>query len=156
MNINNVSRSPPGNDGDYPVMNKATRYGYFITMTTQVRKDSIMNNETKRILPIQVKVTPEIKEKIAKRATSADLTVSEYIRVSALSDKKIIFLNESGSIAKSLAEININLDRALRDRDITTEVEKELLEKFSAIYDIFYDILETLSEHNKLNTILEG
>lgn len=115
-----------------------------------------MTTDERKSLPIQVKVTPEVKEKIGQRAKAAELTVSEYLRVAALSDEKVIFLNESGSIARSLAEININLDRALRDREITTDVEKELLEKFGDIYNIFYETLEKLSEINDIDSIREG
>jgi len=114
-----------------------------------------MEKSKKKSLPIQVKVSEEIKNKIVKRAKAADLNTSEYMRVSAVSDKKVVFLNSSGSIAKSLAEISINLDRALRGREITTTVERDLLEKFSDVYDIFYEILDKLSENNKLETLLE-
>lgn len=114
-----------------------------------------MSNEERKSLPVQVKVTPEAKEKIGQRAKAAELNVSEYIRVAAISDEKVVFLNGSGSIAKSLAEVNINLDRALRDRDITTELERELLEKFGDIYNIFYEILDKLSDINHIEEILE-
>ncbi|WP_303837002.1 hypothetical protein [Ruminococcus flavefaciens] len=111
--------------------------------------------EEKKSLPIQVKVSPNAKEKIGQRAKAADLNVSEYIRVAAISDEKVVFLNGSGSIAKSLAEININLDRALRGREITTELEDALLEKFGDIYNIFYEILEKLSDISNIEEILE-
>ena len=114
-----------------------------------------MSKEERKSLPIQVKVTPEAKEKIGQRAKAADLNVSEYIRVAAISDEKVVFLNGSGSIAKSLAEININLDRALRDREITTELEDSLLEKFGDIYNIFFEILDKLSDINNIEGILE-
>lgn len=114
-----------------------------------------MLNEERKSLPIQVRVTPEAKEKISQHAKAAALNISEYIRVAAISDEKVIFLNGSGSIAKSLAEININLDRALRGREITTELEDALLEKFGDIYNIFYEILEKLSDTNNIEEILE-
>lgn len=114
-----------------------------------------MPNDERKTLPIQVKVTPNAKEKIGQRAKAAGLNISEYIRVAALSDKKIIFLNGSGSIAKALAEININLDRALRGREITTDVEKVLIEKFDILYDAFYEIIESLSANNHIESILE-
>ena len=114
-----------------------------------------MSNDGRKSLPIQVKVTPNAKEKIGQRAKAADLNISEYIRVAAISDKKVVFLNGSGRIAKSLAEVNINLDRALHDREITTELERELLEKFGDIYDIFYEILDKLSDINNIEGILE-
>ena len=114
-----------------------------------------MSNEAKKTLPVQVKFSPEAKAKIGQRANAADLNVSDFIRVAALSDEKVIFLNESGSIAKSLAEINISLDRALRDREIMTELERELLEKFGDIYNIFYEILYKLSDIDHIEEILE-
>ncbi len=114
-----------------------------------------MLNAERKSLPIQIKVAPEIKEKIGQRAKAADLNISEYIRIAAMSEEKIVFLNGSGSIAKSLAEVNINLDRALRDREITTELESTLLEKFGDIYDIFYEILDKLSDINNIEGILE-
>ncbi|MBQ3139829.1 MAG: hypothetical protein IJB68_10060 [Ruminococcus sp.] len=114
-----------------------------------------MSIDERKSLPIQVKVSPEAKEIISQHAKAADLNMSEYIRVAAISDEKVIFLNESGSIAKSLAEININLDRALRDREIMTELERELLEKFGDIYNIFYEILDKLSDINHIEEILE-
>lgn len=114
-----------------------------------------MLKENKKTLPIQVKYSPEAKEKVGQRANAADLTLSDFIRIATLSDDKVIFLNGSGSIAKSLAEVNINLDRALRDREITTELERELLEKFGDIYDIFYEILAKLSDINNIEGILE-
>lgn len=114
-----------------------------------------MLNAERKTLPIQIKVAPEIKEKIGQRAKAADLNISEYIRIAAMSDEKIVFLNGSGSIAKSLAEVNINLDRALRDREITTELESALLEKFGDIYNIFYEILDKLSNINHIEELLE-
>lgn len=114
-----------------------------------------MSNDIKKALPIQVKFSPEAKEKLCKRANAADLNVSDFIRVATLSGEKIVFLNGSGSIAKPLAEVNINLDRALRDREITTELERELLEKFGDIYDVFYEILDKLSDINNIEGILE-
>ena len=114
-----------------------------------------MTSNERKSLPIQVKVTPNAKEKIEQRAKAAELNVSEYIRIAAISDEKVVFLNGSGSIANSLAEVNINLDRALRDREITTELERELLEKFGDIYDIFYEILDKLSDVNNLEELME-
>lgn len=115
-----------------------------------------MSYEERKTLPIQVKVTPEAKEKIGQRAKAAELTVSEYLRVAALSDEKVIFLNESGSIAKSLAEININLDRALRDREITIDIERNLLDKLGDIYNIFYEVPEKLADINDIDVSREG
>ena len=112
-----------------------------------------MSKDEKKTLPIQIKVAPE---KICQRAKSAELTVSDFIRVAVLSDEKVIFLNGSGSIAKSLAEISTNLDRALRDREITTDEERALLEEFGDIYNIFYEILDELSDINHIEEILEG
>lgn len=114
-----------------------------------------MDNTTKSALPVQVKLSPEAKAKLVSKAKAAELTVSDFIRVSALSDEKVIFLNGSGGIAKSLAEISTNLDRALRDKEITTDAEKELLEEFGDIYNIFYEILDKLSDINNLEEILE-
>lgn len=115
-----------------------------------------MYNEKKKTPTIQLKVSQEIKDEIAQRAKAAELTVSEFIRAVVLSDDKVVFLNESGSIAKSMAELSINLDRALRGREITTDVEKELLEKLGDIYDIFYDVLDSLSNINQLDNPEEG
>lgn len=114
-----------------------------------------MNNEKKSTPAIQFKVSKEVKDKITQRAAAADLNVSEFLRYAALSDDKVVFLNESGSIAKALAEININLDRALQGCEITTDVEKKLLEKFSDIYDIFYEVLNKISDINNLDNLLE-
>ena len=115
-----------------------------------------MEYAKKSVLPVQVKFSPEAKAKLTSKAKAAELTVSEYLRVSALSDEKVVFLDQSGSIAKSLAEMSINLDRALRDREISTDIEKELLEKFGNIYNIFYEILEKLSDINEIDTSREG
>ena len=115
-----------------------------------------MSKDEKKTLPIQIKVAPEIKEKICQRAKSAELTVSDFIHVAVLSDEKVIFLNGSGSIAKSLAEISTNLDRALRDREITTDEERALLEEFDDIYNIFYEVLDKLSGINNIEGLLEG
>lgn len=109
-----------------------------------------MHNEKKTLQAIQFKASPEVKNEITQRAKAAGLNVSEFIRSAVLSDDKIVFLNESGSIAKSLAEININLERALRGREITTDLEKELIEKFGDIYDLFYEVLNSLSNINNL------
>lgn len=114
-----------------------------------------MSNEKKTTLSIQFKASKEIKDKITQRANAAELSTSDFLRAAALSDDKIIFLNESGSIARALAEININLDRALRGKEITTDVEKEMLEKFSSLYDIFYDVLDKISNINNLDNLLE-
>lgn len=114
-----------------------------------------MYNEKKKTPTIQLKVSQEIKDEIAQRAKAAELTISEFMRIAALSEDKVFFLNESGSIAKSLAEININLERALRGREITTDVEKELIEKFGNIYDMFYEVLDSLSNINHLDNLEE-
>lgn len=115
-----------------------------------------MNNEKKKTPTIQLKVSQEIKDKISQRAKAAELTISDFMRIAALSKDKVFFLNESGSIAKSLAEININLERALRGREITTDLEKELIEKFGDIYDTFYEVLDNLSNINHLDNLEEG
>lgn len=109
--------------------------------------NSINENKPKSTPTLQVKVTPEIKEAIFERAAAADLTLSDYIRTVALSDTKVIFLDRGGSIAKSLAEININLDRALRGKDITTEVERELIAALNNVSNSLHIIFD------KLNTI---
>lgn len=115
-----------------------------------------MYNEKKKTPTIQLKVSQAIKDEITQRAKTAELTVSEFIRAAVLSDDKVVFLNESGSIAKSLAELSINLDRALRGREITTDLEKELIEKFGNIYDMFYEVLDNLSNINHLDNLEEG
>ena len=109
--------------------------------------NSINENKPKSTPTLQVKVTPEIKEAIFERAAAAELTLSDYIRTVALSDTKVIFLDRGGSIAKSLAEININLDRALRGKDITTEVERELIAALNNVSNSLHIIFD------KLNTI---
>ena len=114
-----------------------------------------MEAEGRKNLPVQVKFSPEMKEKLGLKAKAANLNVSEYIRVSALSNEKVIFLNESGSIAKSLAELSLNLDRALRGREITTELEDKMMEKFHDVYDAFYELLETKKKINDIEGILE-
>ena len=72
--------------------------------------------------------------------------MSAYLRTVALSDDKVIFLNQSGSIAKSLAEISTNLDRALRDKEIKSDLEEEILRMFSLINDDFIEILDQISD----------
>lgn len=114
-----------------------------------------MNEENKITPRIQFKVSQEVKDAIHQRAAAANLSVSDFLRTAALSDDKVVFLNESGSIAKALTEININLDRALRGREITTDVEKELLDKLSDLYDIFYEVLDKISNINNLDNLLE-
>lgn len=114
-----------------------------------------MNNEKKKTPTIQLKVSQEVKDKITQRAKAAELTVSDFMRTAALSNDKVIFLNESGSIAKSLTELSINLERALRGREITKDVEKELIEKFGNIYDMFYEVLDSLSNINHLDNLEE-
>ena len=104
--------------------------------------------EPQKLSTIQVKLPQSVKDKIFKKAAAANVSLSEYIRVVASTDKKVIFLDNSGSIAKSLAEISINLDRALRVKGITTEQERALLEKFHDIWDAFYDTLERISNIN--------
>ncbi len=133
-------------------MTARTRLGSIIINS---KEDILVDNTTKSALPVQVKLSPEAKAKLVSKAKAAELTVSDFIRVSALSDEKVIFLNGSGGIAKSLAEISTNLDRALRDKEITTDAEKELLEEFGDIYNIFYEILDKLSDINNLEEILE-
>lgn len=106
-------------------------------------------NKPKSPPKLEVKVTPEVKEEITKRAKAANLTLSEYIRIVALSNSKVIFLDSGGSIAKALTEICINLDRALRGKEITTEIEKELIESFNDVYDIMYNIFDMLQNMNE-------
>ena len=55
-------------------------------------------------------------------------------------------MNQSGSIAKSLAEISTNLDRALRDKEIKSDLEEEILRMFSLINDDFIEILDQISD----------
>ena len=108
-------------------------------------------DNTKSTQTIQIKLPAETKDKISQRAKAAEMTVSDFMRTAALSDSTMLFLNESGSIAKSLAEISINLDRALRGRDITTDIEKELLIKFGDVFDCFLDVLNQISDMNNKN-----
>ena len=102
------------------------------------------HNEDMTTLQCRVSVTD--KEKISHRAEAAHLKMSAYLRTVALSDEKVIFLNEIGSIAKSLAEISTNLDSALRDKEIKSDLEEEMLRMFSLINDDFIEILDQISD----------
>ena len=68
-----------------------------------------MNEENKITPRIQFKVSQEVKDAIHQRAAAANLSVSDFLRTAALSDDKVVFLNESGSIAKALTEINYRI-----------------------------------------------
>lgn len=61
-----------------------------------------MANDARKTLPIQVKVTPNAKEKIGQRAKAAGLNISEYIRVAAISEKKLYFLTEAAALRNRL------------------------------------------------------
>lgn len=95
---------------------------------------------------MQFRIASSDKDKIIQRANAAQLSISSYIRTVALYDDKVTFLNQSGSIAKSLAEISTNLDRALRGKEIKSDLEEDLLNKFNLINDDFVDILEQISK----------
>lgn len=105
-----------------------------------------MDTKKKEMTTLQCRVSAEDKEAMIKKAEAADLKLSSYLRTVALSEGKVIFLNQSGSIANSLAEIGINLDRALRDKEIKSDLEEEMLKMFNLINDDFIEILEQISE----------
>lgn len=50
-----------------------------------------MYNEKKKTPTIQLKVSQEIKDEIAQRAKAAELTISEFMRIAALSEDKVFF-----------------------------------------------------------------
>ena len=106
-----------------------------------------MEKGNKDMTTLQCRVSVTDKEQISQRAKAAQMDNSKYLRSVALSEDKVIFLNQSGSIAKSLAEISTNLDRALRDKEIKSDLEEEMLRMFSLINDDFIYILEKISDY---------
>lgn len=105
-----------------------------------------MDKPTKDMTTLQCRVSVTDKEMISQRAKAAHMDNSKYLRTVALSDKKVIFLNQCGSIAKSLAEISTNLDRALRGKEIKSDLEEEMLRMFSLINDDFFEILVKIND----------
>ena len=105
-----------------------------------------MEKSNKEMTTLQCRVSVTDKDKISQRAKAAQMDNSKYLRTVALSDDKVIFLNQSGSIAKSLAEISTNLDKALRDKEIKSDIEEEMLRMFSLINDDFIEILDQISD----------
>ena len=90
----------------------------------------------------QLRMPSDIKAKIKQIADMAGVSMSAYMIECATSEDKIVIFNKSGEIAKSLTEISIYTERALRGKDITTELERRILSvieevsyKFSVILD---------------------
>lgn len=98
---------------------------------------------------IQIKVTNEQKEIIKDKAKCLDMTMSDFIKVSVLSDNKNIFLDKGGGIAAALTQIQIELSSALRGKEITSETEVKLLAVMEDVLDKFSKITEQLTEINQ-------
>lgn len=94
---------------------------------------------------VQFKIGAEQKEQLRKMAEDANLSMTDYIKQSVFSEKNII-LDKGGSIAAALTEIQILLDRALRGKDITTELEIKLLNTLEEVRCKFSVITEQLTD----------
>ena len=103
----------------------------------------------KKSTTIQVKMSQSIKDEIERRATTANVTTSEYIRTVAVSDGKFIVLDKGGDIAKALIDISIMLEKALIAKEISAEIEQNLLATLDDVYAKFDDIMDKLTDiHN--------
>ncbi len=102
--------------------------------------------EKTKTTTIQIKVSPEIKKKIELRALQASMTTSEYIRTVSLAENSIIVLDKGGYIARSLIEISTLIERSLRGKDITTELENKLLSVLDETNEKFDVITEQLTD----------
>ena len=82
---------------------------------------------SKRNDRITVRLSTEEKQCIEEAAMKLGINSSQYIRTIALNKNKLIFLNESGSIANAITKLQIDFDRATRTKALSSENEQYML-----------------------------
>lgn len=100
---------------------------------------------TKKKYTIQLRVSESEKFQICKMAEDANLTVTDFIKKLCFTDEKVMFLDSGGTIAKDLTKIYIILDRELRCKSLTIDVEAEILEKLDNVFEQFVELMEKIS-----------
>lgn len=100
---------------------------------------------TKKKFTIQLRVSESEKAQINEMAETANLTVTDFIKKLCFTDGKVMFLDSGGTIAKYLTNIHIILDRELRGKSLTIDVETEILEKLDNVFEQFVELMEKIS-----------
>lgn len=87
---------------------------------------------------ITIRLSKEEKQLIDDAAKRIGVSSSQYIRSLALSKDKLVFLDESGSIAKAITQLQIDFAMATRGKALSTEGEEYisgLLDDINAKFD---------------------
>lgn len=115
--------------------------------------------EKSKTTTIQIKMSPEVKAEIERRATQVNTTVSDYIRTVATSDEAVIVLDKGSYIARTLIEIGEIVKSEARKNSVSTTTFEKLLtvledinEKFCIITEQLSDIHGEESEDDYVNT----
>ena len=109
---------------------------------------------------INVRVSESEKSIIEGKANSVSLGTSEFLRTAALSDDKIILLQEGATIAKKLCELVCTFEKTEESRNIggiyaTTILSKieELIASFNKLSEKLTDISENdVSDDEEVTT----
>lgn len=99
----------------------------------------------KRTENIQVKASPEEKEKISRNAERAGTNTSKYLRTIGTEEGKVIFLDRGAYIPKNLIEINDKITGALRNSQISDEKGNEIIDLLKRNMTAFIEITEQLT-----------
>jgi len=87
---------------------------------------------------ITIRLSKEEKQLIDDAAKRIGVSSSQYIRSLALSKDKLVFLDESGSIAKAITQLQIDFAMATRGKALSAEGEEYIsgiLDDINAKFD---------------------
>ena len=94
---------------------------------------------------LQIKLKDSEKAQIKEMADNSNLSMTDLIKTTLFSEK-VIFLDKGGSIAAALTGIQIELQKALRGKELTSELEVKLLNVLEVVLDKFSLITEQLTD----------
>lgn len=97
---------------------------------------------------IQIKASPEEKEKIARNAERACTNISKYLRTVGTEEGKVIFLDKGAYIPKNLIDINDKVTGALRNGQISDEKGNEIIDLLKRNMTAFVEVSEQLTVIN--------
>lgn len=91
---------------------------------------------------ITIRLSKEEKQLIDDAAKRIGVSSSQYIRSLALSKDKLVFLDESGSIAKAITKLQIDFATAIR-KDMLAPSEKELFRnELNCLITLFNEVID--------------
>lgn len=101
---------------------------------------------------IQFMVSKELKEYIANKADSLNMSISQFLRVSALTERKVIVLGKGNYVSRYLIELQNKLNVVLKEEKINLNRRNSIESTFKDIFKKFIDISLMLTNI----TALEG